>query len=469
MHALYGKPYDMSTVGGATAWRLGSGLGPLVAGLMSIVLAVRHTRAEEEAGLSELTGSAAVGWLSSVAAAMAVTGLATGGLVAATTAGLAASGERPAGALGLGLAIGVTGWLFGALALVAAQLGSRARTASGTAGAALACAYALRILADLADSDLRWLSPFAWAQAVRPFAGNSWAWLVAPLAATAGIAAAAVALAARRDLGAGLLADRPGQAHASTRLRSVWTLRWRTEAGALLRWATAVMAFCAVAGMLTQEARSVLADSATLADAFRRAGGTGDVADAFVFAMLGVLALAASGLGIQLVLRLRGEEAAGRAEPVLATPVSRPAWALSHLAVAFAASAGLLLLAGAVLGLADGARTGEMSHRTAQLVSMAAGQVPAAWSLAALALALAGALPRLAAAAWIVLGACVVLGQVGTAFGLPEWAGDLSPFAHAPRDAFAGQGRPALLLTLLASAALIAVGTVGARRRDVPV
>ena len=50
--ALYGRIYADS-VGGLVAWRLG-GIALALAGLMSILIVVRHTRAEEETGRAEL-------------------------------------------------------------------------------------------------------------------------------------------------------------------------------------------------------------------------------------------------------------------------------------------------------------------------------------------------------------------------------------------------------------------------------
>src|SRR5262249_21700437 len=67
---LYGRLYSTS-VGGLTAWRYGVYVA-LGAGLMSTFLVIRHTRAEEEAGRTELAGSTAVGRHASLAAGLLV-------------------------------------------------------------------------------------------------------------------------------------------------------------------------------------------------------------------------------------------------------------------------------------------------------------------------------------------------------------------------------------------------------------
>ncbi len=53
---MVGPIYSAGTVGGLTAWRIGS-LGGTLLALMNIIVVVRHTRQEEEAGRLELIGS----------------------------------------------------------------------------------------------------------------------------------------------------------------------------------------------------------------------------------------------------------------------------------------------------------------------------------------------------------------------------------------------------------------------------
>ena len=82
--------------------------------------------------------------------------------------------------------------------------------------------------------------------------------------------------------------------------------------------------------------------------------------------------------------------------------------------------------------------------------------------------ALFGFLPRLAASVgWAVLAACVLLEEFGRPLQLSKRVLDLSPFAHVPKlpgdDVFAA---PLVWLALI-SAALVAAGLLGLRRRDV--
>src|SRR5262249_13866267 len=62
---------------------------------------------------------------------------------------------------------------------------------------------------------------------------------------------------------------------------------------------------------------------------------------------------------IQSALRIRSEETAGRAEPVLATPVSRVQYAFSHLTIAFGGTFAVMVLLGLTFGVSDAAVTGD--------------------------------------------------------------------------------------------------------------
>ena len=104
------------------------------------------------------------------------------------------------------------------MAAVAAQLAGSARGARGLAIGVLGAAFVVQSAGAAAGAGgpqwLSWLSPVGWALQVRAFAGDRWLVLALPLAAAVVATAIAVALAARRDLGAGLLPSRPGPAGA---------------------------------------------------------------------------------------------------------------------------------------------------------------------------------------------------------------------------------------------------------------
>jgi ABC-2 type transport system permease protein len=178
-----------------------------------------------------------------------------------------------------------------------------------------------------------------------------------------------------------------------------------------------------------------------------------------------ILALVAAGFAIQSALRIRTEESSDRAEPVLATPVSRTRWASSHLLIAFAGSLLVLALSGAAFGLADAAVTGTTDAIGDGVVGMLA-FTPAVWVLVGISATLVGLLPRATVLSWAALGVCFVIGMFGQLLDLPPWVQDGSPFQHVPAYPVADLDPVPLALLLALATALTAAGLAGLRRRD---
>lgn len=466
--ALYGEIYDPTSIGALAMIKLG-GLGGALVAVLATVIVVRHSRAEEEAGRLELLGSTVVGRSAPLAAAAVVAVLTNLALGLVTAVSLSAAGLPGPGSLAFGLAWAGTGIAFAAVAAVAAQLTTGARAATATTSAVLGLAYLLRAVGDTASPNgprwASWLSPVGWGQQVRPFAGDRWWVLLLPVAFTLAVGASAFALAARRDLGAGLLADRPGVSSAAPGLRSPLALAWRLHRTSLLGWAAGFVVLGLVFGNVASSIGSLL-DSPQSQDLFRKLGGEKGLTDAFLATEVGFIGVFASVFGVQAAMRLRSEETALRAEPLLATATGRVSWAVSHVTVAVLGTALLLVTAGLAAGLPHAAHTGDPGQ-VGRVLGAALVQLPAAAVLTGVVVAAFGLAPRLVAAGWAALVVFLLIGELGPVLGLDQWVLDLSPFAHVPR--LPGSPftlTPVLWLAALA-AALTAVGLAGFRRRDV--
>lgn len=174
--SLYG-PLSGNSIGSLTAWRYGA-FAALGAGLMSVFVVVRHTRADEETGRLELVGSAAVGRHAALTAGLLIAVSANVVLAALISASLIALGLPAAGSISLALAIAGCGLVFTCVAAVTAQLAQTARCARGVAIGVLAAAYLLRAVGDSAGAHgpgwLTWLSPVGWAELIRSFGQIRW-------------------------------------------------------------------------------------------------------------------------------------------------------------------------------------------------------------------------------------------------------------------------------------------------------
>lgn len=466
--ALYGPVYDPTSLGAVAMIKM-TGFGAALVAVLTMIVVVRHTRGEEESGRLELLGATVVGRQAPLAAALLVavgTSLVIGAL---TALGLIGAGLPASGSVAFGLVWAGVGIAFAATAAVAAQLTESARAATSIAVAVLGFCYLLRAIGDTAGTDgprwLSWLSPVGWGQQIRPYAGDRWEILLLLAGWTVLATATAFGLVARRDLDAGLLPDRPGPAAAAAGLRSPLALAWRLHRGALLGWTACFVVLGLVLGNIASGIGNLL-DSPQAQEMLRQLGGVGSLVDAFLAAELGILGVITSVYGVQAAMRLRTEETALRAEPLLATAVGRLRWALSHVTVALGGSAVLLLGAGLGVGLAHGAQVGDLSRGGPVLLG-ALVQLPAAWVLVGIVVALFGLAPRLTAGGWVALVAFLLIGQFGALLELPQWVQDLSPFAHVPALPGAEFSAPPLLWLTAVAAALLAVGLAGFRRRDV--
>ena len=213
--------------GGVELWRI-LGAATIFISLASVFTVVRNTRATEEDGTSELSGSAAIGRAAPLVAVLVVT--AAGSLLAGAivTSGFIGTGAGVLGSTLAGAQITMTGLLGASLAAVTGQLMRTARGATGVAIAVVAACFLLRGAGDVIGGDAFWLSPFGWISAVRPFAADDAAMLLPALALAALLAAVAVRVAANRDLGAGMVAERTGPARAGRSLRGPVSLALRT-------------------------------------------------------------------------------------------------------------------------------------------------------------------------------------------------------------------------------------------------
>jgi ABC-2 type transport system permease protein len=467
--ALAGPIFGSST-GALTVWKYGAASAALAA-LMSIFVVIRHTRADEEAGRLELIESTAVGRPAALAVGLLLAAAADCVLAAAMAGALIAVGLPPGGAAAAGLAIAACGLVFTAVAAVTAQLAGTARGARGSAIGVLAAAYVLASIAAVGSPGLGWLgwlSPIRWAEQVRAFAGDRWLLLVLPVVAAAVLTGASVVLAARRDMSAGLVPPRPGPARADPSLRGPLGLAWRLQRGNLAGWATAALLYGAAAGSVAKGIGSLLGSGAQVRDAITRLGGQAGLTDAYLAAVMTLMGLAAAGYATAAVLRLRSEESADRAEPVLAAATGRVRWGASHLTVAAAGAAVMLAAAGLGAGLGYGLRAGDVGTQLPRLLGAALAQLPAALVLAGVAVLLFGVAPRsCVAGGWCALALAALLTLFGPTLRLAQWVQDISPFTHVPKLPGGAAGPASLVWLVAAAVALTAAGMAGLRRRDI--
>lgn len=463
--ALYGPVQDPYSVGSVSVWKVGGIAAALVA-VMSILITVRHTRADEESGRLELVSAGVVGRYAGLTAGVMTALTANAVLLVLVGGGLMLLGLPVAGSIAFASGWCAIGVMFVGVAAVTAQLTTTSRAANGMALTVLGFSYLVRAVGDVGASWLVWVSPLGWTAHLRPYAGEAWWVLAIVVVFAAACFVTAFLLAGRRDLGAGLLPDRPGPAEAAAGLRSPLALAWRLQRGLLLGWIAGFTVYGAAIGGVVDNAGNMLGGKSGR-DLLSKLGGHAGLVDAFLTTTMGIMALLASAYSVQAILRLRSEETGRLAEPLLATRVGRVGWAVSHVVFAVAGPAALMAIDGAVVGLIHGLRAGDLSGEFPRVFWSALVQLPAVWVLAGITVALFGLAPRIVVAAWGVLGAFLLLGQLGPLLELGQWAMDLSPFTHVPKLPGAEMRTMPMIWLIVLAAALTAVGLAGFRRRDI--
>ncbi|MBJ7450457.1 MAG: ABC transporter permease [Blastococcus sp.] len=465
---LYGSAYGASR-GALGVWAAGAGFWFVA--VASMLTVIRHTRTDEETGRRELLGATVVGRHAGLAAALIVTLAANLALALVAVLSLVVVGLPIGGSLAFGLSLAAVGWTFAALAAVAAQLTVSAQAARGLAFAGFGAAWLLRAVGDAAGPDgaaswLAWLSPLGWARMVRPFGGERWALLLLMLVVTITLTAGAVALAARRDVGAGVLRPRLGPAAAAPGLRTPLALAWRLHRGRMLAWTAGIALLSGVMSTSAKSAADLFESSPGMGRMFELVGSGSGPSEIFLSAIMGMLGLLAGAYGVAAMLRVRVEETAARAEPLLATSVSRLRWATSHLVFALLGPAVALGAAGLAGGLVYGSSSGELGRELPRVLAGALVQLPAVWILVGVTLALFGLRPRQAWGSWVPLGAFVLLWAVAMSLQLSQWLLNLSPFNQVPKLPGGAVATTPLLWLLGLAAALVVAGLAGFRGRD---
>jgi ABC-2 type transport system permease protein len=422
---------------------------------------------DEQNGRTELVASAAVDRSAPLTVALTTAEVVIVLIAALIALGLPLLGLPVAGGIAFAAAWVGLGSVFVGVAGIAAQLGESARTCRGIALTVLAVAFAVRALADTGPGWLSWFSPLGWAQQVRPFGGDRWWVLLVPAVASACLVAAAYALRARRDLGAGLVPARPGPARAGRLLHGVDGLTVRLGRGVALAWTIGFGVFGLAIGGIAESVDDLTDDRGTTRDLLERLGGSGSLQDVFVGTALGVGALCMAGYGVGVLDRAADEEASGRLELLLAGPVGRMRWWIGRLAEAVIGPAVAMLALGLAAGLIQGLRRGDAGAQLGRVIGAAFVQLPAIWLVVALAAVLLSVRRTAMMTAWTLTGLLVLIKLVGSLVDAPQWVLDLSPFSHLP--ASPGEAWPGVAVTaLLAIAAVTLVASaILFRSRDV--
>jgi ABC-2 type transport system permease protein len=466
LRLFYGYPYEVTSVSGYSAWRVGGTLA-IAAAVFGVLAAVRALRAEEDTGRMELVLAGCVGRGTAYLYAIAAIAAGVAILWVAQFAGFVMGGLPAGGSAYLALATVSVVPVFVGVGAVVSQLAPTRRLALELGTAVVGLFLLLRVIADTSTGAgwLRWATPLGWAEELRPFTGAQPMTLLAPALTSVLLIALAARISAGRDVGTGLLPARDTARARLGLLGSPTALAWRSERGSLIVWLSGVGVFALVLGMVSSSISSAGITRGVREEIAKLGSGaittpTGYLAFVFIFFVLALSLFACAQIGA-----VRQEESEERLETLLALPVGRHRWLGGRLLLASAGAAALSLTAG--LFAWAGAASQGVSISLPRMLEAGANCLPVALLFLGVAALAYAAVPRASAAIAYGLVTVTFLWQlVGSLLGVPKWVVELTPFAHVglvPTQPFRS-GSAAIMLAFAAGAAAGALWVF--RRRD---
>ena len=465
--ALTGLAANPNTLGGAVWTKIWMTCALTLAfGILFLV--TRTGRADEEVGRTELLRSRMLGrhansaasWLVNAALSLAV---GVGVAITSAASGLDPNGTGITGSLVIGASVTGVGLVALGVGSVAGQLTTTSRGANALGSVVLGSFFLLRMVGDLGDGRLTWVSPIGWGQQMQPWGANRW-WPLALLVGLTGVLLAVAAwLEAQRDLGAGLMPERPGPAGAPARYSTPLGLAIRLQRGPIIGWSATIVLCALLFGSVVEAMTNLIADSGSTATTM--IGGTG--VKALLSLLVVMVAMLTTVFALQSTTSLRADEATGIVEPQLTGALSRTRWALQRLLIPAVGTAVLLVIGGACMG----AGYGSLINDPGQIVRLALAALaywPAVMVLVGVAVALFGWLPRLAIPlTWGVLAAMWLVVIIGNALHLPGWLLNLLPFSATPHQPLVPLTWTPLVIMTLVAGGLVWTGLGRFARRDV--
>ena len=470
--ALFGPLRRLDTVAGYTVYK--AGMTVIILGaIWGLLVATRSLRGEEDAGRWELFLSGLT--TRGRAAAQAVIGLGVGFVAVwvPTFVLTAAAGASEKVNIGIGAsAFFVTALLsaaamFMAVGVFVGQLAATRRDANLIGAGVLAASYLIRMVAD-SDAGLawlRWASPLGWIEELRPLTGSqpmAFALIAALVVVLVGVS---LRIAAKRDLGASLLASRDQECPHTLLLGGQAGLTIRLTRGSIVAWSAAMFVTGLVFGLVAQAAGSALRGAQGIEEAIRRLGGTGSGAASylgFVFVVAaGLMAIAVA----SQVASTRNEEASGHLENLLVRPVPRWRWLVVRLGVA----AGLVVGASVLAGFAAwvGAASQHANVGLGDLLRAGLNVVPPAVFILGIGGLAFGLWPRAAiAVAYGLVVWSFIVETIAAAFDSNHWLRDTSPLLHIAPVPAADPNWPAAAWLVGLGLLAAALGTAAFGRRD---
>jgi len=436
--------------------------------VMNIFFVNRHTRVDEELGRNELLCSLPVGRLTGSASAI-VYAFALNVIISLFTSvsiiALNIGGTTIAGAFCYGFSIGMQGFVFAAITLLAAQLFSTAGGSTAFSFGVMGLSYILRAWGDMSENVFSYISPMGLGLKVYAFYKDDFAPVIILFAEAVAVAVIALAVNAKRDVVAGIIPARKGRGNASLFLRNTFGLAWKLSYKAFFIWAGTLFVLSACYGSVVGEMDKFVGSNDTIRKMLEAAGGSsGDYVTAFIPMMCSIMALLSSIPVINTINRLRAEEKRGRLEQVFSKSVSRVSMYASYAVIAIAEAVVFTFLG--MYGLYVAADKSLLPD-FGTIMGAAFVQLPAILVIGGTAALLIGVLPKFTAFIWALYGYSFLMFYFGRLFAIPEFVKRIAPFCNVPQYPIEEFSLSSVIILTVIAVVLFAAGLGFYKKRDI--
>jgi ABC-2 type transport system permease protein len=478
--ALTGNPVNVDILGGSISWKYGP-FFVLLAGLWSILAMSSTLAVEARQGSLDFIAAGPFGkrrialeklgaYLTTMLGVMAVLAL-TAWLDGGVFYSLPGDAISVPSAVGFALWVGLLGVVSGSVAFALAPFIGRGGAAA-LAGLVMVIGFLLNGYqgAVPAFSSVAWLSWFSWASQNVPLAGQfDWLSLVLVAAAAIVLMVVGVEAFARRDLGVTSSIPTPGRPPITLGLQSPAGRVFGEALGRAIAWGLGIGIF----GLLMSASSRSLSDamaniSAETLQIFKNLFPNFDITTPGGFLQLLFMGYGVVVVGfaaVMLVSSWASDEASGRLEMLLATPLTRARWALAGGVGTFAAIAVMTVLVAAGIGIGAAIAGGDA---LAPMVGSASLGLYAA-AIAGVGFAVGGLFRTsiaAEAAAGVVI-ATLLVDLVAPPLDLPDWVHQLALTSHFGQPMVGSWDPVGIVASLVIAVGGVAIAVWGMARRDV--
>lgn len=440
----------------------------MLAGVMSIVIVTRNTRHDEELGRLEVIRSLPVGRLSNLASTLIVAVAANIILFVLTSAGmyvLREDGMSLRGCLIFGAGVGAVGIFFAAATAVFCQISANNRTASSLSYAFLMILYIVRAAGDLNNEALALVSPLGAILRTKVFVEDNWWPVLLVLGISVFVAVLAFYLASRRDLGRGLVPEKPGRRHGSFLMNSVYGLAIKLLRAPIIIWAFTLFILAAMYGSVFGDLDGFLNSNEMLKAVFA-ANTEFSATEQFMSLLMIIMSLIAAIPILNFIGKLGAEEKRGYVENIYSKAVSKQSMVFAYLIPTIIFTFVFQLLS--ALGFwGIGSQVLDTTPDFMVFLKSAMLYVPPILIFVGLYIVIIAFLPGKTYLVYIYLAYTFFVIYLGKIAGFPEWTTKITPFGYTASYPIEEIKAAPIVVQSIIAAALCIVGIIAYKNREI--